>query len=229
MPSWVHRQSTVRDGTKVPWQSSRAVASRRSSRADIVQTAAPHLESQPDPAYLRRVPARLHPANRDATESPPQFETPPYAPDSATSLAPEKSSQSRARESREYPRPPRPDPSNKSRGLHGAKTISPATIRPGDDTKRNVEKAVTLFPHPLSPTIPTVLPRGISIVTPSTARTVPSSRKKCVFKLFMVNTLSKSHGPFCPRYKRLCTLLQPPGAIHQHHLHPGSGEFLDIV
>ena len=43
---------------------------------------------------------------------------------------------------------------------------------------RNIERAVTLFPQPLSPTIPRVWPSHTSKLAPSTARTVPSSGKK---------------------------------------------------
>ena len=53
----------------------------------------------------------------------------------------------------------------------------PDTIRPGREISRMMANAVTLFPHPLSPTTPIVSPRGTSRVTPSTARTTPSSKK----------------------------------------------------
>ena len=45
---------------------------------------------------------------------------------------------------------------------------------------RIMERAKTLFPHPLSPTTPSVSPRARSNETPSTARTTPSSRKNRV-------------------------------------------------
>ena len=53
--------------------------------------------------------------------------------------------------------------------------ISPATIRPGRSTMRKIDRAVTLFPHPLSPTTPSVPPAATSKLTPSTALTNPSS------------------------------------------------------
>ena len=43
-----------------------------------------------------------------------------------------------------------------------------------------IESAVTDFPQPDSPTIPSVLPFSSEKLTPSTARTVPSRVKKCV-------------------------------------------------
>src|SRR2546423_14962929 len=47
---------------------------------------------------------------------------------------------------------------------------------------RRIERAVTLFPHPLSPTIPSVTPSATSKLTPSTAFTSPSSWMKYVFR-----------------------------------------------
>ena len=54
---------------------------------------------------------------------------------------------------------------------------------------------MTDLPQPLSPTTPRVRPRGISRSTPSTARTMPSSRKNLVWRPWMeikesVNKLS---------------------------------------
>src|SRR5438128_182112 len=43
---------------------------------------------------------------------------------------------------------------------------------------RRMERAVTLLPHPLSPTMPTVCPGSTSNEMPSTARTLPSSSSK---------------------------------------------------
>src|SRR5690242_13725422 len=45
---------------------------------------------------------------------------------------------------------------------------------------RRMERAVTLLPQPDSPTIPSVRPANRSKDVPSTARTTPSSAKKCV-------------------------------------------------
>src|SRR5438876_9453117 len=60
--------------------------------------------------------------------------------------------------------------------------IWPSTIRPGRSTIRKIERAVTLLPHPLSPTIPSVAPGATSKLTPSTARTGPSSWTKYVLR-----------------------------------------------
>src|SRR5262245_32722828 len=65
--------------------------------------------------------------------------------------------------------------------------IEPPTIRPGDETSRITDMAITLLPHPLSPTSPSVLPRGIVSDTSSTALTTPSSVKKCVCR-FLIST-----------------------------------------
>src|SRR5262249_41176531 len=44
------------------------------------------------------------------------------------------------------------------------------------------DRAVTVFPHPDSPTTPSVSPLSMCRSMPSTARTTPSSVKKCVFR-----------------------------------------------
>src|SRR6266850_4978060 len=62
------------------------------------------------------------------------------------------------------------------------KRISPSTIRPGRSTILRIDLAVTLLPHPLSPTMPSVLAGYRSKLTPSTAFTVPSSWEKYVFR-----------------------------------------------
>ena len=53
--------------------------------------------------------------------------------------------------------------------------ILPLTIRPGRSTIRRMERAMTLLPQPLSPTMPRVLRGARSKCAPSTALTVPSS------------------------------------------------------
>jgi len=58
------------------------------------------------------------------------------------------------------------------------KRIWPPTIRPGGSTICKMAFIVTLLPQPLSPTMPTTCPGCTSKLTPSTARTSPSSRKK---------------------------------------------------
>src|SRR4030088_1311946 len=60
------------------------------------------------------------------------------------------------------------------------RTISPATMRLGRSTIRRIDCAVTLFPQPLSPTMPSVFPGATSNEAPSTALVVPSSWKKLV-------------------------------------------------
>src|SRR6266568_2482117 len=62
------------------------------------------------------------------------------------------------------------------------RTISPSTMRPGRSTMRRIDCAVTLFPQPLSPTMPSVFPGETSNEAPSTALVVPSSWKKLVLR-----------------------------------------------
>ena len=67
-----------------------------------------------------------------------------------------------------------------SRSSPSSSTL-PDSIRPGGlATRRRIDSAVTLLPHPLSPTSATVVPRGMSNDTPSTARRVPESVRKVV-------------------------------------------------
>ena len=57
-----------------------------------------------------------------------------------------------------------------------SKMISPDTIFPGGlGIKRKIERALTVFPQPLSPTNPTISPGWMSYETPATACTTPSS------------------------------------------------------
>ena len=67
--------------------------------------------------------------------------------------------------------------------------ISPPTIEPGLSRIPSMDLAVTLFPHPLSPTIPNVCPGYSSNEAPSTATTVPSSSGKWVSR-----SLTESRG-----------------------------------
>src|SRR6266404_751581 len=53
-------------------------------------------------------------------------------------------------------------------------------MRPGGDTRRRIESAVTLLPQPDSPTRPSVRPRRSVKLMPSTARATPSEVSKCV-------------------------------------------------
>src|ERR1700761_348563 len=50
-------------------------------------------------------------------------------------------------------------------------------MRPGGSISCNTARMVTLLPQPLSPTMPTTWPGNTSKLTPSTARTVPSSMR----------------------------------------------------
>src|SRR4051812_29736907 len=60
-------------------------------------------------------------------------------------------------------------------------TMRPPTMRPGGSwMSRMIERFVTDFPDPDSPTMPSVSPRRTSKLTPLTALTTPSSPKKCV-------------------------------------------------
>src|SRR5690606_17084589 len=56
----------------------------------------------------------------------------------------------------------------------------PPTTRPGTSTTLSIERARTDLPQPAAPTTHSVLPAWIPKLTPSTARTTPSSGKKCV-------------------------------------------------
>src|SRR5262245_25875308 len=72
--------------------------------------------------------------------------------------------------------------------------ISPPTMRPGRSTILKIDRAVTLLPHPLSPTIPSVAPGLISKSTPSTAFTVPSSCAKYVCRFLTDSSGSAAIG-----------------------------------
>src|SRR5436190_12261444 len=61
-----------------------------------------------------------------------------------------------------------------------SKRISPAAMRPGRETSPMIESAVTLLPHPDSPTSPSVRPGSSVKLTPSTAWIVPASVVKLV-------------------------------------------------
>src|SRR5579863_4492715 len=61
--------------------------------------------------------------------------------------------------------------------------ISPLVICPGGSISCRTARIVTLFPQPLSPTMPTTSPGKTSKLTPSTARTMPSSMRKDTCRL----------------------------------------------
>ncbi len=56
----------------------------------------------------------------------------------------------------------------------------PAATRPGGGTSRITESESTDLPQPLSPTTPSVRPRGTERLTPSTAGTSPAEERKTV-------------------------------------------------
>src|SRR6266851_4746031 len=55
-------------------------------------------------------------------------------------------------------------------------------MRPGRSISCRIARIVTLLPQPDSPTIPTTWPGRTSKLTPSTARTVPSSSSKTTLR-----------------------------------------------
>jgi hypothetical protein len=65
-----------------------------------------------------------------------------------------------------------------------SKRTDPLTIFAGGcGSKLMIESAVTDLPQPDSPTMPSVFPGSTVKLTPSTARTIPSRVKKCVWRL----------------------------------------------
>ena len=65
---------------------------------------------------------------------------------------------------------------------------------------RRMERAVTLLPQPLSPTMPSVRPAWSSKLAPSTALTIPSSAKKYVRRSFTLRIGTRSRpSRICPR------------------------------
>src|SRR2546421_5154003 len=63
-----------------------------------------------------------------------------------------------------------------------SKTMRPAAISPGCSINRMMLSAVTLLPHPDSPTRPMIWPGWIVKDTPSTARASPLRVRKCVVR-----------------------------------------------
>src|ERR1019366_9255514 len=79
------------------------------------------------------------------------------------------------------PRTSRIARSPRSSKLRPSNSTAPDSMRPGGDaTSRKIERAVTVLPQPLSPTRATVVPRGTSNDTPSTARTMRPSVRNVV-------------------------------------------------
>src|ERR1700730_2932821 len=63
-------------------------------------------------------------------------------------------------------------------GEPGSSSTRPDAIRPGRSISRRMARAVTLLPHPLSPTTPSTRPARRSRLTPSNARIAPVSWTK---------------------------------------------------
>src|SRR5438477_6962468 len=76
-----------------------------------------------------------------------------------------------------------------------SKTMRPDAISPGCSIRRMMLSAVTLFPHPDSPTRPMIWPGWIAKETPSTARASPLRVRKCVVRPSM---LRRAEPPPCP-------------------------------
>src|SRR3954471_15940758 len=88
--------------------------------------------------------------------------------------------------------------------------ISPPAMRPGGcGTSPMMESAVTLLPHPDSPTTPSVRPASSSKLTPSTARNSPASVAKCVLRFLTSSNFIFDRGPIGdagrPRLRRQTT------------------------
>src|SRR5260221_12202483 len=94
-----------------------------------------------------------------------------------------------------FPRMERTSSSSIFRMSWPSNMIDPSTILPGGmGMSRMSDSAVTDFPHPDSPTIPSVSPAASSNDTPSTAWTTPSRVKNCVLR----SLTSSSSGKCSP-------------------------------
>jgi hypothetical protein len=69
------------------------------------------------------------------------------------------------------PRKRRSDDSGSSSNSVSSRRTEPLTVTPRLGSSPMMASEVTLFPHPDSPTSPTVEPAGTSKLSPSTART----------------------------------------------------------
>src|SRR5262249_29370563 len=78
------------------------------------------------------------------------------------------------------PQPARLPPPDRRPGSRPATGLAPPGARRGGGTSRITDSAVTLFPHPDSPTRPSTRPGSSRNETPSTARASPPSRKNDV-------------------------------------------------
>src|SRR5438093_8265719 len=80
--------------------------------------------------------------------------------------------------------------------LRPLKITSPPTMRPGGlGISRMIDRLVTDFPDPDSPTMPSVSPRCRSKLTPSTARTVFSSSAKYVRRFLTESSITRAASP----------------------------------
>jgi len=61
-------------------------------------------------------------------------------------------------------------------GLYNPDRVAAPLRAVSGGSRRMIERAVTLLPQPLSPTMPSVAPRRSAKLTPSTARMMPCSR-----------------------------------------------------
>lgn len=68
--------------------------------------------------------------------------------------------------------------------------MCPPVIRPGLSIRRSTERAMTLLPHPDSPTTARTSPRPMVRSTPSTARTIPSSSSNPVCRSSISSSVS---------------------------------------
>src|SRR2546421_4993863 len=91
-----------------------------------------------------------------------------------------------------------------------SKMMRPAAISPGCSTSRMMLSAVTLLPHPDSPTRPMIWPGRMANETPSTARASPLRVRKCVVS---ASTLSRGEGDLGVADTRI---QEGIGDVHHH-------------
>src|SRR5689334_8519255 len=93
-------------------------------------------------------------------------------------------------------------------------------MRPGGcGMRRMTLSAVTDLPEPDSPTIPSVSPLLMNRSTPSTARTTPSSVKKCVLSPLTSRSRSAMEPPVrLPATRQLAKRLERPRDIFGVHV-----------
>src|SRR5215467_7722795 len=97
-----------------------------------------------------------------------------------------------------------------------SKNISPPTTRPGGETSRMIESAVTDFPQPDSPTRLKVSPRSSVNETSSTERTSPRLVEKNVFRLRTSRRLISGKQEYYNKHRwslTLCDLRRSVGSV----------------